>query len=199
MTADDIAPTPSPRRRSRITKGSKLLPSVHEQSVWARIMRDTLDAMVAHCGGEGRISEPERLQARRIAALEAELIHIEDRMARHRQAGEEPPPTIVDLYTRLANGQRRHCEALGWERTPRDITPDVATYSRQRASSKAEEDESLMLNASLHPKVKPNQRHWYAYDVAVDGELVVTDSRDPEHDLALGSASQGHQGQGDAA
>ena len=41
-----------------------------------------------------------------------------------------------------------------------------------------------MLKAYLHPKKKPNDRHWYAYDVVFDGELLVTDSRDPEHDLA---------------
>ena len=33
-------------------------------------------------------------------------------------------------------------------------------------------------------KKKPNHKHWYAYDVEVDGDLLVTDSRDPEHDLA---------------
>jgi len=44
--------TSEPRRhRSRITRGSKLLPHVHEQSVWARIMRDRLDGVLAHCGG----------------------------------------------------------------------------------------------------------------------------------------------------
>jgi hypothetical protein len=57
--------------RSRITNGKALLPSVHGQSVWGRIMKDVMDAVYEHCGGEGAISELERLQARRIAALEA--------------------------------------------------------------------------------------------------------------------------------
>ena len=26
-----------------------------------------------------------------------------------------------------------------------------------------------MLKAYLHPKKKPNDRHWYAYDVVFDG------------------------------
>ena len=26
--------------------------------------------------------------------------------------------------------------------------------------------------AVLHPKRKPNERHWYAYDVVFDGELL---------------------------
>ncbi len=37
-----------------------------------------------------------------------------------------------------------------------------------------------MLKAYLHPKKKPNDRHWYAYDVVFDGEIIVTDSRDPD-------------------
>ena len=36
-----------------------------------------------------------------------------------------------------------------------------------------------MLKAYLHTKKKPNDRHWYAYDVVFDGEIIVTDSRDP--------------------
>lgn len=136
MTMADTASTAPKRRfhRSRITKGSKLLPSVHEQSVWARIMRDTLDAVLAHCGGEGYASELKRIQARRIAALEAECVYLEDRIAAARQKGEEPPASVVDLYTRIANGQRRHCEALGWERTARDITPSLTEVLQRHAA-----------------------------------------------------------------
>jgi hypothetical protein len=122
------------QHRSRITNGSALLPSVHGQSVWARIMRDVLDAVTEHCGGEQAISELERLQARRIAALEAEAVYLEDRIAQARAAGEEPPSSVVDLYTRVANGQRRRCEALGWKRTPRDVTPDLHEYLAGKAA-----------------------------------------------------------------
>jgi hypothetical protein len=121
------------RHRSRITNGTALLPSVHGQSAWARIMKDVLDNVIAHCGGDGQITELERLQARRIAALEAELIHVEDKIALARAAGEEPAAAVVDLYTRLANGQRRHCEALGWQRTARNITPTIDHYIKERA------------------------------------------------------------------
>jgi hypothetical protein len=38
---------------------------------------------------------------------------------------------------------------------------------------------ALMLKAYLHPKAKPSSKHWYAYDVEFDGDLVLTDSRDP--------------------
>jgi hypothetical protein len=128
VSAADTASTAPRRYRSRITKGSKLLPSVNEQSVWGRIMKDVYDAMMAHCGGADYITEPMRLQARRIAALEAELIHIEDRIAQARATGEDPSPADLDLYSRLANGQRRHCEALGWQRVPRDVTPTLEGY-----------------------------------------------------------------------
>ena len=36
-----------------------------------------------------------------------------------------------------------------------------------------------MLKAYLHLKKKPNDRHCYAYDAVFDGEIIVTDSRDP--------------------
>ena len=44
------------------------------------------------------------------------------------------------------------------------------------------------------PKKKPNDRHWYAYDVVFDGEIIVTDSRDPEHDLARALLARGIEG-----
>jgi hypothetical protein len=93
-----------------------------------------MDAVVEHCGGPSYVSELKRMQARRIAALEAELIHIEDRIATAHAAGEEPDVRDLDLYGRLANGQRRHCEALGWERTARDVTPSLQTIIEQHAA-----------------------------------------------------------------
>lgn len=52
-------------------------------------MRDTYRAVIQHCGGDGAISELERMAARRIGALEAELIHMEDKFATIRAAGGE--------------------------------------------------------------------------------------------------------------
>jgi hypothetical protein len=37
----------------------------------------------------------------------------------------------LDLYSRLSNTQRRLSESLGWERTARDVTPDLETYLKQ--------------------------------------------------------------------
>ena len=100
---------------------------VDERSVGARHMRGTHGDVLGHCGGEQYASELKRLRARRIAVLEAELVHMEADFARTRAEGDKPTPADLDLYGRLANGQRRHCEGLGWERTARDVTPDLKT------------------------------------------------------------------------
>jgi aldehyde:ferredoxin oxidoreductase len=50
------------------------------------------------------------------------------------------------------------------------------------------------LKAYLHPKRKPTPKHWYAYDVEYDGDLIVTDSRDPDHDLARALLARGIKG-----
>ena len=122
-----MASTPTERRKSkgasRIGNGSTLLPSVDGRSIWARLLRDCYGALIGHCGGDQGISETQRMQARRASALEAELVYIEDRIASLRAQGAEPPAADLQLYCTLSNAQRRHCEALGWERTARDITP----------------------------------------------------------------------------
>ena len=52
----------------------------------------------------------------------------------------------------------------------------------------------MTLTAELHVKNKPSERNWYAYDVLFDGDLIVTDSRDPEHDLARALLARGLAG-----
>jgi hypothetical protein len=52
----------------------------------------------------------------------------------------------------------------------------------------------MTLTALLLPKVKPSDRHWYAYDVEFDGAVIVSDSRDPEHDLARELLARGYHG-----
>ena len=113
---------PKPTFRSRVTAGLTLLPSIDGRSTWARIMRDTYHAMLAHAGGADYVSETKRLMARRVAACEAELIHLEDKFACARAGGGEPNTTDLELYGRLTGQQRRCLEALGWDRTARDIT-----------------------------------------------------------------------------
>jgi hypothetical protein len=50
------------------------------------------------------------------------------------------------------------------------------------------------MSAYLHPKPKPSHRAWYAYDVTFMGEIIITDSRDPEHDLARVLVARGVTG-----
>jgi hypothetical protein len=106
-----------------------LLPSIDGRSTWARIMRDTYSAMISHAGGADYVPETKRLLARRIAAIESECVHLEDKFALAHARGGEPAVSDLELYGRLTGQQRRCLEALGWERTQRDITPpDLATY-----------------------------------------------------------------------
>jgi hypothetical protein len=60
--------------------------------------------------------------ARRVAALQAELIHLEDHFARTRTEGGIPDTADLDLYSRMSSAQRRMLEALGFDRVPRDVT-----------------------------------------------------------------------------
>ena len=91
-------------------------------------MRDTLSALVVHCGGVEEVSETKRLAARRVAVIEAELVFLEDKFAQLRAIGDEPDATAIDLYARVANQQRRLSEALGWERRARDVTPTLSQF-----------------------------------------------------------------------
>jgi len=91
-------------------------------------MRDTMDAIGEHCGGMDRLSEVQKLSARRVGVLETEMIFIEAKLARIRNAGGEPERDDLQLYCTLANAQRRACEPFGWQRAPRDVTPDLREY-----------------------------------------------------------------------
>jgi hypothetical protein len=51
-----------------------------------------------------------------------------------------------------------------------------------------------MMRALLYAKAKPSTRAWYAYDVEWNGQLIVTDSRDPDHDLARALLARGIKG-----
>jgi len=125
--------------RSRISNGTELLPGVDLRSTWARFMRDTYNSLVhSHLGGADYASEVQKMQCRRIATLEAELVHAEARIAAKRAKGEEPSGNDLDLYCRLGNAQRRHAEVLGWRPAQKDITPSLSTIIEQQAAEDAE-------------------------------------------------------------
>lgn len=107
--------------RSSIANGKTLLPTASGCSIWARLMKDTLRQLIVHCGGD-LISETQKLAARRVSVLEAELIYLEDGFASVREAGGEPDPATLDLYGRLADRQRRLADPLGWRRAQREVS-----------------------------------------------------------------------------
>jgi hypothetical protein len=128
--------------RSRVTSGLTILPTIDGRSTYARIMRDTLFSMISHAGGHDHISEPRRLLARRAAALEAELIHLETEFAKQHADGGSPSAKQLDIYQRMTGAQRRVFEALGLDPNMRDVTPpDPLAYaaSYRREAEEAEE------------------------------------------------------------
>jgi hypothetical protein len=126
----------SPTTRSRIANGSRVVPLSDGRSLWCRLVKDTLQGLQVHCGGA--LSETQRLMARRVSTLEAELVYLEDQFAQARAEGREPEIAALDLYGRLADRQRRLAEAaLGWQPTARDVT-SLSEYLEQiRAKDEA--------------------------------------------------------------
>lgn len=127
-----VLPVREATTRSRIANGTDLLPGVDRRSPYARYFRDVVEAMEVHVGGADRVTEPQRLTNRRIAALEAELASMESRFALLRETGGQPDPKELDLYGRLAGAQRRHLEAIGMERQVKDVTPSLRGYIEGR-------------------------------------------------------------------
>lgn len=128
--------------KSRVTNGKVILPYQDGRSLWARIMRDTLQSLISHCGGESVISDTKRMAARRVAAFEAELIMMEDRIASIRGAAKHPPPSLLQLYGMLADRQRRLSEALGWERSQRNVKDiDLQAHIANRVQARRANDD----------------------------------------------------------
>jgi hypothetical protein len=117
-------------QKSKVGNATTLLPMTDGRSIWARLMRETFKGLLVHCGGADVVSETQRIIARRVSTLEAELVFMEDGFAATRAAGGEPDPFMLDLYGRLADRQRRLADPLGWQRTPRNVTT-LAEYLTQ--------------------------------------------------------------------
>lgn len=140
LSSKGRAANPKAYGRNRISNGSgSALPTRDGRSLWARIRRDTINAIVnGHLAGADQASETQLLMARRVGTLEAELIHLEDKFARTRAEGGEPEPALLDLYGRLADRQRRLADPLGWERRAKNVEPPsldayLAMKQQQRA------------------------------------------------------------------
>jgi predicted nucleic acid-binding Zn-ribbon protein len=72
--------------------------------------------LIAHCGGDRLATDIIRIACRRCATLEAELVHIEDRLAKLRRQRKEPPHSLLQSYASLTAQQMRLSKALGWDR-----------------------------------------------------------------------------------
>jgi hypothetical protein len=115
--------------------GRDLLPFEDGRSLWARMMRDVYIGLVQHCGGNDNITDTRRMCCRRIAALEAELVSHEDRIASIRRRGKEPPASLLQTYGMLADRQRRLSEAIGWDRHTKDTTPSLQDYIKSKTKA----------------------------------------------------------------
>jgi hypothetical protein len=115
------------KARSRITNGMALLPDVDGRSLWARRMRDLIALHVRDAGGEDLLSEAQRSIIRRAACITVELERLEQSFAN----GDANVAMLAE-YGRGSNTLRRLLESLGLERKPRDITPSIMEYARQR-------------------------------------------------------------------
>jgi hypothetical protein len=113
-------------------------------------MRDVYSAMLAHAAGVDYVPETKRLLARRIACLESDLINLETGFAAYHAEGRDVAIKYLDIYQRLAGAQRRCLEALGWERTARDVSPP--TLGEYLASKRAVcEEAAYVEDAEVEP------------------------------------------------
>ena len=115
--------------RSRISNGKALLHGVDGRSVWARRFRDLIVLHVDDSGPD--VSEAKRSIIRRASALEVELERLEAKFA---LAGEADAADL-DLYQRASNTMRRHLESVGLERVPRDVSPPLVDYLREKVEA----------------------------------------------------------------
>jgi hypothetical protein len=125
---------PKPEGRSRVSNGSTLLTGVDGRSTWARRLRDLIGLHLSDLGGEDMASEAERSIVRRAATLTVELERLETSFA---LAGEAQPEAL-ELYQRVSNTLRRHLEAIGIKRVPRDVTPTLEQYLANRTKAPVE-------------------------------------------------------------
>ncbi len=126
------------RHSSRIANGKRMLPLEDGRSVWARLQKSTYRALLAHLGGEDQVTDVQRIVCRRCATIEAELVHLEDRIAKLRRSRKEPPHSLLQSYTSLTAQQLRLTKEIGWDRhskavnEPHDLQSYLASKSNGR-------------------------------------------------------------------
>lgn len=118
------------RHSSRIANGKRMLPLEDGRSVWARLQKSTFRALIAHLGGDDATNDMQRIACRRCATLEAELVMIEDRIAKLRRSRKEPPASLQATYASLTAQQHRLTKEIGWDRHAKPINEphDLQSY-----------------------------------------------------------------------
>jgi hypothetical protein len=106
-------------QRSRITNG-KLLPG-DNRGAWVRRCKDVISELLSDAQNA---SAAERSIIRRASVLTVELEQLEAKFALAGEASTEQ----LDLYQRCSSSLRRLLEAIGLQRRPRDVTPNLSQY-----------------------------------------------------------------------
>jgi len=122
--------TPPATVRSAVTNGKRLFIQGDGRGPWARRFKDLVALHVEDLGGSACISEAQASLIRRCAAIEVELEQLEGQMS-------QGSDVDLDRYVRMAGGLRRILETLGIERKPRNVTPDLKTYLREKYGEQA--------------------------------------------------------------
>ncbi len=120
------------RVRAAVSNGSNILgPDIDHRSASARRYRDIVDDLTNDRGGEGAVSEAERLLIRRAAMLALQL-----EMQEQGFTDMKATTAQVEAYQRGLNSLRRTLETLargGLPRRPREVdrVPSVEQYAER--------------------------------------------------------------------
>jgi hypothetical protein len=124
----------SPRGRSAVSNGSKLLMS-NGSTKWGRRF---IDLVAEHCDELGSVELLTAAQIgliRRVSALECELELREDKLA----AGEA---VDLDEFARVSGHCRRIWETLGFRRVKKDTVPRLHSYIKKQTAKEIEQAEA---------------------------------------------------------
>lgn len=106
--------------RSSVSNGSRLL-MADGRSPWSRRFRDIVALHCQDLGGYENLSQAELAIIRRAATLQVEL------EAQEAKAANGEAKIDLVAFAQVANGLRRLLETIGIKRTPRDVTPTLAS------------------------------------------------------------------------
>lgn len=127
-----------PSARTRVTNGVSLFPEeVDGRTYYARRLRDLIALHSADLGGGDHLSEAEHAIVRRASVITIALEGLELKFA---QSSDPALAADLDLYQRMSNTLNRLLKTIGIKRKPRDVTPDLQTYLRQKAAGMTIDD-----------------------------------------------------------